>query len=348
MGAGDALGVGRAAGSGAGSPRLATDPDHAGADRAVPADGDQDLPFWPLPTLLLALVLLLVGMPHAAPAGSAAAQDQPEAPAGRPRLVLMGVNSQGFEEYLNQTDATTLVRIPAGAFTMGTDDSRARSDEKPAHRVWVGEYLIGKQEVTNRQFKRFLSATGGWSPRENREAFERAGDGAPVVHLDWFGVRAYCRWAGLRLPSEAEWEKAARGDDARRYPWGPTWAEGRAWSARDGGAGPLSVGSRPLGASPYGCLDMSGNVWEWCLGWHDRYSGAGGASAAGSAACRVVRGGSWSSEPAELRTTVRVPVRPGVLDHYGNLGFRVALTWPIGARQPRPLPAGAEGPGGRP
>ena len=173
---------------------------------------------------------------------------------------------------------TELVPIPAGAFMMGSDTGPA--DERPAHRVEVAAFSIDRTPVTNAQAAEFLNAKGAQGPKgeewyqddDNDARVHKKGDrwvadaGAenhPVLEFSWFGAREYCAWVGKRLPTEAEWEKAARGTDGRRYPWG------NAPPDRDPGAVRRRMGwngagwKTPAGASPYGVLDLSGNAWEW-------------------------------------------------------------------------------------
>jgi formylglycine-generating enzyme required for sulfatase activity len=154
----------------------------------------------------------------------------------------------------------TLAFIPAGWFVMGADDGRPSN--QPQHRVYLDAYCIHRQEVTQQSFSGFLSETdyqaSGW-PRSFTDA-ERE---LPATGVIWKDAQAYCQWAGLRLPSEAEWEKAARGGDGRRYPWGNDWNSHKANTLESGSTGPKPVGSFPAGASPYGILDMCGNVAEW-------------------------------------------------------------------------------------
>ncbi len=144
-------------------------------------------------------------------------------------------------------------------------------------------YRISRTAITNRQYQAFVSATGYPTPYHWQSGQPPANKlEHPVVNVSWYDTQAFCRWAGVRLPSEMEWEKAARGTDGRPYPWGSTWQTGRCNSAEAGQKGTTPVSRYPGGASPYGALDMSGNVWEWCLDWHDQ-----------TAQERVLRGGSF-------------------------------------------------------
>lgn len=176
------------------------------------------------------------------------------------------------------TPGDDMVRVPAGPFSMGSDDGP--SDERPAHTVELRELMIDRVPVTNAQYALFLNAIR-WTPAVGPRLFDHddpdarihahsrgwlAGQGFehhPVVEVPWFGAVAYCAHYGKRLPTESEWEKAARGTDARRYPWGnATPDRSHAQFAAPYNA-TAPVGVRRHGASPYGALDMAGNVWQW-------------------------------------------------------------------------------------
>ncbi len=195
-----------------------------------------------------------------------------------------------------------MVYVPGGVFRMGTDDRDADADEgvRPSHLVFVPSFYIDRTEVTNEEFHRFRP---DW-------VYPKSEDDLPVTHVIYDEAAAYARWAGKRLPTEAEWEKAARGTDGRRYPWGNVWDPSRVTHRADeaalkaaknpgstlaclaiGASRVRPVGSVPSGASPYGCLDMAGNAWEWV---QDYYNGnpeqrilKGGAVGYGESACRV-------------------------------------------------------------
>ncbi|MCB0171195.1 MAG: SUMF1/EgtB/PvdO family nonheme iron enzyme [Anaerolineae bacterium] len=235
-----------------------------------------------------------------------------------------------------------LVRIPAGEFLMGSDpnkDSQAYDDEQPQHRLHLPDYFIGKYPVTNVQFAAFVTATGHKAGSEwNGSKYPIGGDNHPANYVSWADAVAFCRWLSqesgrtVRLPTEAEWEKAARGTDGRLYPWGnepPTEAVCN-FADRIGQTTPVGNYS-PQGDSPYGCVDMSGNVWEWCSTlwqkkaypfqvqdeWTEAYLKQEGA--------RWVRGGSWHSYGDRL---VRCAYRNGFDPYYRdfNYGVRVAVS----------------------
>jgi formylglycine-generating enzyme required for sulfatase activity len=226
-------------------------------------------------------------------------------PAG---MVSMGRNEQGFEEVLWTRDSSIMVRIPAGAFTMGSDDCDEEFGEhwKPAHKPYISEFFIDKYEVSNRQYRKFCDATQRSYPAdpnftENPSYFESFLDN-PVVNVSWADAVAYSVWAGKRLPTEAEWEKAARGVDGRTYPWGEQdpseGLDGAFYVFGEYGmeeSGTRPVGSFPASSSPYGVFDMGGNVWEWCQDWYSPtyYSSSPGVDPKGptSGNERVVRGG---------------------------------------------------------
>jgi formylglycine-generating enzyme required for sulfatase activity len=182
-----------------------------------------------------------------------------------------------------------MVRVPAGEFLMGTDDQDTENealefglphpwyeDEHPLHRVNLPTYFIDRREVTNRLYKKFVDATRR-SPPDDWTQGSYAPDQAdfPVANVDWFNADAYCRWAGKRLPTEEEWEKAARGPDSLKYPWGNLFGAAPANIARGPvmTASSVPVGRYESGKSPYGVYDMIGNVWEWTDSWYLPYPG---------------------------------------------------------------------------
>jgi formylglycine-generating enzyme required for sulfatase activity len=175
--------------------------------------------------------------------------------------------------------------------------------------VWLSPFWIAKYPVTNEQYARFLAANPG-HPRPAFWADARFNQPAhPVVGVTWDDAQAYCRWAGLALPTEAQWEAAARGTDRRPYPWGD--APPTPQHANFGGSGTTPVGAFPAGVGPYGTLDQAGNVWEWCAdSWvpdaYQRFSdGAKDPVAQGDKTLRSVRGGSWNNPARDLHAALR-------------------------------------------
>ncbi|MBT3351210.1 MAG: SUMF1/EgtB/PvdO family nonheme iron enzyme [Nitrospinaceae bacterium] len=235
-----------------------------------------------------------------------------------------------------------MVLIPAGPFTMGRNGGPP--DEKPAHKVHLPAYYIDKNLVTWVQYAEFIRKKGPTGPKgemyldvedqDNRILFdkdswavEKGFEKFPAGELAWHGAIAYCKWKGKRLPSEAEWEKAARGTDARLYPWGnqkPAKDLAFFGSYRNDVA---PVGRYPKGASPYGVLDMAGQVWEWTRSLYRPYpyKPKDGRESFKVHDGRVARGGNTSSDNAGLTSTSRVPVYPERLDGgHRYFGFRCA------------------------
>lgn len=205
---------------------------------------------------------------------------------------------------------------------MGSEDGDP--DEKPRRRVYLDAYYIDKYEVTNALYGKFMQATGRSAPTLWGANFN--GPAQPVVGVSWDDAEAYCKWAGKRLPTEAEWEKAARGTDGRKYPWGEQWDSSRANSSEAKLNKTAPVGSYPAGASPYGAHDMAGNVWEWVADWYDAnyYQRAPGSNPKGpdSGQYRVLRGGSWLHVPWLLRSATRFWYVPTGRSYI--IGFRCA------------------------
>ena len=232
----------------------------------------------------------------------------------------VGIRQLVYRTTAMHRDGTELITIPAGGFIMGND----REDrEKPQRRVYLDMYQIGRNPVTNAQYRQFIEATGRREPRLwDDERFNQPNQ--PVVGVSWHDAQAYCQWAGLRLPTEAEWEKAARGNDGQEYPWGPEPPdESRCNFARNIDR-TTEVGSYPDGASPYGCLDMAGNVWEWCADWYEEYDPQQTRNPTGPVKgdLKVLRGGSWYSSGTGVRCAFRFSRHPDFWNL--GLGFRCA------------------------
>jgi len=196
-------------------------------------------------------------------------------------------------------DGIKMVYIPAGNFTMG---SNYYKDEKPPHEVYLDGYWLGKTEVTVGQYKVFISDTGH-EPLPASISKSSPADDHPVVYVSWHDADAYCKWLStkkgikFKLPTEAQWEKAARGTDQLKYPWGSREPDDTLANFGYKIDKTTMVGSYPAGASPYGLLDMAGNVWEWCYDWYksDYYKNVPEKNPTGpeSVTYRVLRGGSW-------------------------------------------------------
>ena len=217
-------------------------------------------------------------------------------------------------------DLDSMVKIPAGRFVMGTDLDRADAQDKPQHTVYLPTYYIDKYLVTNAQYARFVAATGRRPPLNWKNGLIPEGELLyPVTMVTWYDARAYAQWAHKRLPTEAEYEKAGRGSDGRRWPWGNKMEPNRLNTYYNVGSA-SKVGSYPSGASPYGVLDISGNVDEWMSDDFLPYAGSqassdlfqGKISVMATAEDRalklseqrivnqrykVLRGGSWKGDP---------------------------------------------------
>lgn len=238
-------------------------------------------------------------------------------------------------------DGTAMIVIPEGEFVMGSNDGG--SNERPEHKVWLPAYAIDQYEVTIGLYNKFLDAAKHSPPPTwDDEAVTSAGN-RPVVGLSWHDAEAYCKWAGKRLPTEAEWEKAARGTDGRRYPWGHmqpfvdianynrgVWvSDAITLASVTSGLEGMSVrhGTKEGGKSPYGLFHMAGNASEWVADWYDReyYPKSPDRNPKGPAEGdkRVIRGGSWADVPSGIRTTARISAEPDFQDR--TVGVRCAM-----------------------
>ena len=226
------------------------------------------------------------------------------------------------------------VYIPSGQFLMGSLETEAGAgkEEKPQHPVYLSVYWIDQTEVTNAMYLRCVREGVCRPPKETRSNtrpayFDEPGFGNyPVIYVSWQDADTYCRWAGRRLPSEAEWEKAARGTDGRTYPWGED-PPGPGMANFNNQVGDTrAVGSYPAGASPYGALDMAGNVAEWVADWYDPdyypVSPASNPTGPESGEFRVLRGGSWFNMARAMRAAFRLSNYPELQSD--TLGFRCA------------------------
>ena len=232
-------------------------------------------------------------------------------------------------------DNMVMVYVPEGDFSMGSDNGRL--DERPVHTVYLDAFWIDQTEVTNRMYA-LCVAEGACLPPTNPGSHNYGNpefDNYPVTYVGWDMAEAYCRWAGRRLPTEAEWEKAARGTDGRTYPWGNSSPTCTLASLPSLGYGTspcvmntTAVGSYPAGASPFGALDMAGNVWEWVNDWYSGtyYSQSPASNPTGPASgdYRVLRGVSWFNNVDNVRSAYRFVGNPTDVGGYLGLGFRCA------------------------
>jgi serine/threonine-protein kinase len=227
-------------------------------------------------------------------------------------------------------DGMTLVYVPAGEFVMGSD--RGASDEKPVHSVYLDAFWIDRTEVTNAMYDKCLKA-GQCNPHDSNHSNTRNPyygnliyDDYPVIFVTWEDASAYCAWAGRRLPTEAEWEKAARGTDGREYPWGNDTPNKILLNYNAEVGDTSKVGSYPNAASPYGALDLAGNAWEWVQDWYSEtyYASSATSNPLGpdSGQYRVQRGGSWVIDEHYIRAAARYWAVP--LSAYIYVGFRCA------------------------
>ena len=233
--------------------------------------------------------------------------------------------------------------VPAGEFTMGSDVAQLPddTDEKPAHRVYLDAFYIDKYEVTNKVYKACVDA-GACQPPLDFHSFTRSSyyenpdfDNHPVINVSWDMAKTYCEWRGAQLPTEAQWEKAARGNDARTYPWGEGISCDRAnyWPKVQACIGDTTeVGTYESNVSPYGVQDMAGNVMEWVADWYSQtyYASSLTSNPLGpvSGEERVLRGGSWMSSDDDVRSASRHWNWKllGSLPQYSQaIGFRCAL-----------------------
>jgi formylglycine-generating enzyme required for sulfatase activity len=211
-----------------------------------------------------------------------------------------------------------MVYVPAGKFVMGS--KWPRGNATPVRAVYLDAFRIGKTDVTVGQFRAYSKATGlhyDWAAHMPAWGWH---DDHPMVNVTWSEARTFCKWAGGDLPTEAQWEKAARGADGRTYPWGNRWDKTKcAITVPPGGVvtttgqlkGTMPVGSHPTGPSPYGCLDMAGNVWQLCRDRYGRYDPRATRNPVGTSSSisqRVLRGGCWDINADDrYRQVISIP-----------------------------------------
>ena len=265
-------------------------------------------------------------------------------------LALAGCGAEAVVTRSSPIDGKLMVRVPPGAFVMGTSAAQESElskklslppnilgAEMPQSSLTLSEFYIDQTPVTNAEYKKFLDTDpqrdvpflllpqaqpANWD-RQTR-AYPSARAQYPVALVSWKDASAYCRWAGKRLPTEAEWEKAARGGDGRLWPWGNDWDATRSNGAEQGLLDATPVGKYPAGASPSGALDMSGNVWQWTstLDKEYPYQAADGREDPSAAGMRVTRGGAFLFGAAFTRAAVRSRFNPDGISL--SIGFRCA------------------------
>ncbi|MCS7011366.1 MAG: bifunctional serine/threonine-protein kinase/formylglycine-generating enzyme family protein [Anaerolineales bacterium] len=256
------------------------------------------------------------------------------------QYVVHAVSSKERMISLGASVSILFVCVPAGPFPMGSPQGDGHPDEHPQHEVYLDEYWIGKTPVTNRQYEVFVRATGWQSPSHWKNGCVPSGkEDHPVVNVSWDDAVAFCEWLSrvsgkkIRLPTEAEWEKAARGTDGRMYPWGYKRPSKNMCNFAPGalsfGEGTTPVGRySPQGDSPYGCVDMAGNVWEWTADWYAadyyRFSPTRNPSGPVNGRGRVLRGGAWVSDENAIRSAYRYWSLPN--GRNDRIGFRCAFS----------------------
>jgi serine/threonine-protein kinase len=214
-----------------------------------------------------------------------------------------------------------MILIPEGVFTMGNDDGRSDA-EKPEHKVLVKSFYIDPYEVTNEQYQKFIAATGHRLPKHWISGRIPAGEEKnPVYNVSWQDASAYAAWAGKRLPTEEEWEYAARGDDRRLYPWGNAFQPDRT-NTKENGARRLEPPGRSLDKSPFTVMDMAGNISEWTASEFKSYSGAKDTLDPTQRGHKIVRGGNYLYDQVAAMTTTRKLFPPDALRDF--IGFRCA------------------------
>lgn len=239
---------------------------------------------------------------------------------------------------VSEKDGMLMVYVPAGEFQMGSENGD--SDERPVHTVYLDAFWIDRTEVTNEMFTVFLNEEGNrneggvtWLDAEDedvrifKEGFTWHADSGyaehPVIEVSWYGAKAYCEWAGRQLPTEAEWEKAARGSlEGKAYPWGdqaPVCEKGTENGAQSYSCGGQTVPVGSFGQNGYGLYDMAGNVWEWVSSLYQSYpyEATDGRENLSTSGARVLRGGAWYSSDVSVRSSYRVGLDPSNPYYFG-------------------------------
>lgn len=281
-------------------------------------------------TLIAAITLISLSIACGSSADTST-EAPPEAATTEPTIATTPTLGER-SSMIREADGMTMMYVPEGEFTMGNDSSNFER-EIPAHEVFLDAYWIDQTEITNVLYATCVAADGCKPPKETKSATypEYFGnpdfDDYPVVYVSWDSATDYCAWVGGRLPTEAEWEKAARGTDGRNYTWGDnseiTCSMANWGSCTDDTA---PVGSYEASKSPYGLYDTAGNVWEWVSDWYDEFyyqkSVSKNPPGPGSGEQRGLRGGAFDSLDSKVRTTYRFSAVPRAADYF--IGFRCA------------------------
>lgn len=296
---------------------------------------------WPVGAALAAVVVIGLILKLAGDSGPRAAVAPTSTLAAAPTAVIAHSDPPeptpgSVSSQVSDVDGMTLLYVPAGEFTMGS--TAGRDDEKPVHTVYLDAFYIDQTEVTNAQYAKCVTAGACPAPSETGSYTHASYYGTlayasyPVIYVSWNDARVYCVWAGRHLPTEAQWEKAARGSstgsgNARTYPWGDQAPDATRLNFNQNLGDTTEVGKYPSGASFYGALDMAGNVWEWVADRYGEtyYAGSPARNPTGPTSggdYRSVRGGAWNVGA----TGVRASIRNGYLLTYrnDNFGFRCA------------------------
>lgn len=235
------------------------------------------------------------------------------------------IDADPIESWVRPADGMVMVYIPAGEFIMGSDEGE--NNERPAHPVYLDAYWIDQTEVTNAMYSVCVNAGNCPPPPERTYLNDPVYAEHPVVYLDWDAAQNYCQQMGARLPTEAEWEKAARGADGRTYPWGEDIDCEKANFGRCVDD-TTPVGSYEAGRSPYGLYDMAGNVWEWTADWYSVHyyetSPVENPTGAESGMFHTLRGGSWLTGDWNARTSDRYVDDVPILRN--EIGFRCVIS----------------------
>jgi formylglycine-generating enzyme required for sulfatase activity len=292
---------------------------------ALPMDGDAKTIDLPVQTLLAKPVPMVKGATETAVGKTDAS-------------VKAKLRKTGDTTAVNEIDGAELVWIPGGEFLRGSPEGRGGDDERPQRKIQLDGYWIYKYPVTLAQYRKYCEATGKefkptWG--QGMHAAPRGDDGAYAVQVGWYEAQEYAKWAAAALPTEAQWERAARGTDGREYPWGNDWAPDKCASMEETlykfTPGFHPVGSYPDGASPDGVQDMAGNVWEWVADWYDYeyYCNAPNRNPTGpeTGSHKVLRGGCNLYDERFSRTAARMVMPPHVRD-WTPTGFRCIVMAP--------------------